>query len=131
MKPILKGSYHTEVSASTTNRPEKIRIGFAAGFYLFAIDEDNLRRQQIVAACAMHRHQKAFSPAEREPGHAHVRATTRRRSQPEAHRRRVHVADERTGSRTCQPPWCIYVHSFHRREIDYYAVVAHREPSAT
>jgi hypothetical protein len=44
MKPILKVSYHTEVSASTTDRPEKIRIRFAAGFYLFAIDKDNLRR---------------------------------------------------------------------------------------
>src|SRR5580700_393320 len=130
MELVLKRRYHAEISASSTNRPKKIRIGVLTGLHLPSIDRHELRRSKVVAGSAVLRHQLPFSSAKRQASNSYGRATARRCGQAESLRRLVQVAHECTGLCSGHALALVDCDSVHSREINYHAAIAHAEPSS-
>src|SRR5258708_36425391 len=130
MKLVLERRYHSEITASTANRPEKIRVGGLAGFDLSAVHGQQLCRYQIVTGGAVFRHQQPLSAAERQAGNPHRWATTHRGGEAESLCCLVHIPHQGTGIGTGHALANVDLDLVHSGQIDHEAAVAYAESSA-
>lgn len=72
---VLQRRHHTEVAASTANRPRKIWMGVLASHNSSPVDGHHFCRYQVVTGSAALLHQATFAPSERQASNSHSWAT--------------------------------------------------------
>jgi hypothetical protein len=63
VQAVFEGGHDAEISSTSTQSPEQIRVFVRTGFDQPAIGCENVGRQQIVASQTESTHQKAVAPS--------------------------------------------------------------------